>query len=61
MAARPVAGETTVVRLTAPVKPPDGVIVIVELPVAPVLKSAGDVTVIAKSAPTVKVNIADIG
>ena len=61
LAARPVAGETTVVRLTAPVKPPDGVIVIVELPVAPVLKSAGDVTVIAKSAPTVKVNIADIG
>ena len=58
LAARPVAGETTVVRLTAPVKPPDGVIVIVELPVAPVLKSAGDVAVIVKSAPGPKVNVA---
>ena len=58
MAARPVEGETTVVRLTAPVKPPDGVIVIVELPVAPVLKSAGDVAVIVKSAPGPKVNVA---
>jgi len=49
-----------VVRLTAPVKPPDGVIVIVELPVAPVLKSAGEEAVIAKSAPTVKVNTAEV-
>src|SRR5437899_1038440 len=32
--------------------------VIVELPVAPVLKSAGDEAVIAKSVPTVKVNTA---
>ena len=48
------------VRLTAPVKPPDGVIVTVELPVAPVLKSAGDEAVIAKSAPTVKVNTAEV-
>jgi hypothetical protein len=61
LAARPVAGETTVVSVTAPVNPPDGVIVIVELPVAPVLKSEGDVAVIEKSAPTVKVNVADIG
>jgi len=61
LAARPVEGETTVVRLTAPVNPPDGVIVTVELPVAPVLKSAGDEAVIAKSAPTVKVNVAVVG
>ena len=49
LAARPVEGETTVVRVTAPVKPPIGVTVIVELPVAPVLKSAGEVAVIVKS------------
>jgi len=61
LAARPVPGETTVVRTTEPVNPPDGVIVIVELPVAPVLKSAGDVAVIEKSAPTVKVKVADVG
>ena len=48
------------VRLTAPVNPPEGVMVIVELPVAPVLKSAGDEAVIAKSAPTVKVNTAGV-
>ena len=59
LAARPAAGETIVVRLTAPVKPPDGVTVIVELPVAPVLKSAGEVAVIEKSPP--KVNVADVG
>ena len=47
------------VRLTAPVKPPDGVIVIVELPVAPVLKSAGEVAEIEKSA--LKVNVAVVG
>jgi hypothetical protein len=52
-----VARETTAVRVTAPVKPPDGVIVIVELPVAPVLKSAGDVAVIEKSPPNVKVAV----
>src|SRR2546422_3016446 len=40
---------TTVLRVTVPVKPPDGVTVIVELPVAPVLKSAGEVAEIAKS------------
>jgi len=60
LAARPVEGETTVVRLTAPVNPPEGVMVIVELPVAPVLKSAGDEAVIAKSAPTVKVNTTEV-
>jgi len=59
LAARPVDGETTVVRLTAPVNPPEGVMVIVELPVAPVLKSAGDEAEIEKSAPTVKVNTAE--
>ena len=48
-AVRPVDGETVVVSITVPVKPPIGVIVIVELPVAPVLKSAGDVTIIEKS------------
>ena len=57
LAARPVEGETTVVRVTAPVKPPIGVIVIVELPVAPVLKSAGEVAEIVKST-VAKVNTA---
>ena len=61
LAVRPVAGETTVFRVTAPVKPPDGVTVTVELPVAPVLKSAGDEAAIEKSAPTTKVNVADAG
>ena len=61
LAVRPVAGETTVLRVTVPVKPPDGVIVIVELPAAPALKSAGDEAVIEKSAPTTKVNVADAG
>jgi hypothetical protein len=51
-AVRPAAGETTVVRVTAPVKPPEGVIVIVELPVAPVLKFAGLVAEIVKSGVT---------
>jgi len=50
LAARPVEGETTVVRVTAPVKLPIGVTVIVELPVAPVLKSAGEEAEIEKSA-----------
>jgi hypothetical protein len=58
---RPVDGETVVTRLTVPVKPPDGVIVIVELPVAPVLKSAGVVAVIPKSPPGPKVNVAVVG
>jgi len=49
LAARPVDGETTVLRVTVPVKPPAGVTVIVELPVAPVLKSAGEVAEIEKS------------
>jgi hypothetical protein len=61
LAARPVAGETTVLRVTAPVKPPIGVTVRVELPVAPVLKSAGDEAEIEKSAPITKVNVADAG
>ena len=55
LAARPVDGETVVVNVTVPVNPPDGVIVIVELPVAPVLKSAGDVAEIVKSPVKVKV------
>jgi hypothetical protein len=57
LAVRPVAGETTVVSVTVPVKLPMGVTVIVELPVAPVLKSAGDVAEIEKS-DTAKVNTA---
>jgi hypothetical protein len=56
-AVRPVAGETTVLRVTVPVKVPSGVTVIVELPVAPVLKSAGDVAEIEKSF-TLNVNTA---
>jgi len=58
-AVRPVDGETTVLRVTVPTKPPDGVTVIVELPVAPALKSAGDVAVIVKSAAKVKVAVAE--
>ena len=44
-------------RVTVPVKPPAGVTVIVELPVAPVLKSAGEVAEIVKSALKVKVAV----
>jgi hypothetical protein len=44
-----VDGETVVTSVTVPVKPFTGVIVIVELPVAPVLKSAGEVAAIVKS------------
>ena len=58
LAVRPLEGETVVVRLTEPVNPPDGVTVTVELPVAPVLKSAGDVTVIVKSPPNVNIALA---
>jgi hypothetical protein len=56
LAVRPVDGETTVVRVTVPVKVPIAVTVTVELPVAPVLKSAG-VAVTVKST-VAKVNIA---
>ena len=59
LAARPVEGETTVVRVTAPVKLPIGVTVIVELPVAPVLKSAGEDAEIEKST-VANVNTADV-
>ena len=59
LAVRPVDGETMVVSVTVPVKPATGVTVIVELPVAPVLKSAGEVAVIEKSPP--KVNVAVVG
>ena len=48
------------VRATLPAKLNVLVSVIVELPVAPVLKSAGEEAVIAKSAPTVKVNTAEV-
>ena len=44
-------------RVTVPVKPPIGVMVIVELPVAPVLKSAGEEAEIEKST-TANVNTA---
>ena len=57
LAVRPVDGETVVVSVTVPVKPPIGVIVIVELPVAPALKSAGEVAEIEKSI-VAKVNVA---
>jgi hypothetical protein len=46
---RPVPGEVEVVMVTVPVNPFSGVMVIVELPVAPELKSAGDVAVTSKS------------
>jgi hypothetical protein len=49
LAVRPVAGETVVVRVTVPAKLPIGVIVMVELPEAPLLKSAGEEAVIEKS------------
>ena len=58
LAVRPVDGETTVVRATVPVKPLTGVTVIVELPVAPVLKSAGEEAEMVKS--PVKVNMAEV-
>jgi len=48
-AVSPLDGETTVVKLTVPVNPLIGVMVMVELPVAPVLKSAGEVAVMVKS------------
>ncbi len=46
---RPVIGEVEVIRETVPVKPPDGVMVTVELPEAPELKSAGEEALIVKS------------
>jgi hypothetical protein len=55
---RPVGGEIMVVRVTVPAKPLSGVMVIVELPVAPVLKSAGEITPIVKSTTPVNVNVA---
>ena len=58
---RPVDGETVVARVTVPVKPLMGVTVIVELPVAPVLKSAGEVALIVKSTTPLKVNVAVVG
>ena len=61
LAVSPVDGETVVVSVMVPVNPADGVIVIVELPVAPVLKSAGEEAEIEKSAPTTKMNEADAG
>jgi hypothetical protein len=56
---RPRDGEAVIVRVTVPVKPPIGVTVIVELPVAPVLKSAGEVAEIEKSI-VAKVNVATV-
>jgi hypothetical protein len=50
LAARPVEGETVTVRVTVPVKPPEGVMVTVELPVPPAVKSAGEVAEMEKSA-----------
>lgn len=45
---RPVGGETVVEKVTVPVNPLEGVIVILSRPVALALKSAGDVAVIVK-------------
>ena len=59
LAARPVDGETVLVNATVPVKPPIGVIVILELPVAPVLKSAGEVAEIEKSEVNVKMEVVE--
>jgi hypothetical protein len=44
----PVPGEVDVAIVTVPVNPFDGVMVIVELPEAPELKSAGEVATIEK-------------
>ena len=46
---RPEEGEVVIVIVTVPVKPPVGVMVMVEDPAEPELKSAGEVTVIEKS------------
>jgi hypothetical protein len=46
------------VKATVPVKPPIGVMVIVELPVAPELKSAGEVAETVKSGTRLKANMA---
>ena len=59
-APRPIEGETTVLRVTVPVKLPIGVTIIVELPVAPVLKSAGELAETVKSATPVNVNVATV-
>jgi hypothetical protein len=58
-------GETVVVRVTVPVKPPDGIIVIVEPPVEPALKLIGPADEIVKSGGTetgvtVAVNLIDL-
>jgi hypothetical protein len=46
---RPVAGDVDVVRVTVPLNPFNGMMVIVDLPIPPELKSAGDVADISKS------------
>jgi hypothetical protein len=58
-------GETVVVSVTVPVKPPDGIIAIVEPPVEPVSKLTGPVAEIVKSEAketgvTVAVNLIDL-
>jgi hypothetical protein len=58
-ALRPVEGETVTTSVTVPVKPLTGVTVIVELPVAPVLKSAGEVAEIVKSAVNVNTGVVE--
>jgi hypothetical protein len=59
LAVRPVDGETTMVRATVPAKVPIGVIVIIEPPAAPVLKSAGEEAEIVKST-VANVNVAEV-
>ena len=60
LAVKPVDGETVVISVTVPVNPPIGVTIIVELPVAPVLKSAGELAETVKSATPVNVNVATV-
>ncbi len=59
---RPVGGDVEVEMFTVPVKPPDGVTVIVEVaPVAPELKLTGEVAPMLKffTAPKVKVAVVE--
>ena len=49
LAVKPAEGETVVESVTIPVNPLTGVMVMLERPVAPELKSAGDVAVTLKS------------
>jgi hypothetical protein len=65
LAVRPLDGETILVSVTVPVNPPEGMIVIVQPPVEPVLKLTGPAAEIVKSEVTetevtVAVNLIDL-